>query len=137
MQSVNWPGTFIATQLTDQDLRQYFLYLTNVKKVSRSPSTIVLCAVKFLYDKTLHRQWPTLQLIRPAYQRKLPAVLSRDEVRLSTVRPGIPPAELVVMLALRNTLPEFLARSDVASIFTKFIRDRIDLNRFEGLRLAG
>jgi len=68
-------------QLTEQDLRQYFLYLTNVKKVSRSTTTIMLCAVKFLYDKTLHRQWPTLQLIRPAYQRRLPAVLSRDEVR--------------------------------------------------------
>lgn len=54
-----------------------------------------------------------------------------------TIRPGIPPSELVVMLALRNSLPEFLARSGSAAIFTKFIRDRIDLNRFEGLRLAG
>lgn len=68
-------------QLSEQDLRQYFLYLTNEKKVSRSTTTIALCGVKFLYEKTLHRQWPTLQLIRPAYQRKLPAVLSRDEVR--------------------------------------------------------
>lgn len=56
---------------------------------------------------------------------------------LCTVRPGVPPSELVVMLALRNTLPEFLARSHIAPFFTKFIRDRIDLNRFEGLRLAG
>lgn len=54
-----------------------------------------------------------------------------------TIRSGIPPSELIVMLALRNTLPEFLARSSPAASFTKFIRDRIDLNRFEGLRLAG
>jgi len=54
-----------------------------------------------------------------------------------TIRPGLPPSELVVMIALRNTLPEFLARSHITHIFTKFIRDRIDLNRFEGLRLAG
>lgn len=67
-------------QLTEHDLRQYFLYLTNDKKLSRSSTTIALCAVKFLYQKTLHRQWPTLQLIRPAFERKLPAVLSRDEV---------------------------------------------------------
>src|SRR5438874_8343025 len=67
-------------QLNEQDLRQYFLYLTNVKKVSRSTTTIALCGVKFLYEKTLRRQWPTLQLIRPAFERKLPAVLSRDEV---------------------------------------------------------
>src|ERR1051326_4018222 len=68
-------------QLTEQDLRQYFLYLTNEKKISRSTTTIAVCAVKFLYEKTLRRQWPTLQLIRPAYERKLPVVLSRDEVR--------------------------------------------------------
>ena len=68
-------------QLSEQDLRQYFLFLTMEKKVSRSTTTIALCAVKFLYEKTLRRQWPTLQLIRPAFERKLPAVLSHDEVR--------------------------------------------------------
>jgi len=67
-------------QLSEEDLRQYFLHLTRVQKVSRSTATIALCAIKFLYEKTLRRQWPTLQLIRPAYERKLPAVLSRDEV---------------------------------------------------------
>lgn len=69
-------------QLSEQDLRQYFLYLTNEKKASRSTATIALCGVKFLYQKTLRRQWPTLQLIRPAYSRKLPVVLTRDEVHL-------------------------------------------------------
>jgi hypothetical protein len=56
---------------------------------------------------------------------------------LCTIRPGIPPSELVVMTAMRNALPEFLAGSGQASIFRKFIRDRIDLSRAEGLRLAG
>ncbi len=56
---------------------------------------------------------------------------------LCTVRPGIPPSELVVMSALRHSLPEFLARSAPTAIFTKFLRDRIDLSRAEGFRLAG
>jgi site-specific recombinase XerD len=68
-------------QLSEQDLRQYFLHLTNVKKVSRSTTTIALCAVKFLYEKTLQQQWPTLQLVRPPKQYRLPVVLSREEVR--------------------------------------------------------
>ena len=68
-------------QLQEQDLREYFLYLTGERKVSRSTTTIALCAVKFLCEKTLRRQWPTLELIRPAFEKKLPAVLSRDEVR--------------------------------------------------------
>jgi hypothetical protein len=56
---------------------------------------------------------------------------------LSTIRQGIPPSELVVMTALRFSLPEFLARSASTAMFTKFLRDRLDLNRAEGLRLAG
>ena len=56
---------------------------------------------------------------------------------LRTIRPGIPPSELVTACALRNTLPEFLAGSKETLAFTKFIMERIDLNCFEGLRLTG
>jgi hypothetical protein len=56
---------------------------------------------------------------------------------LCTIRSGIPPSELVVMGALRNALPEFLAGCGPAAILRKFLRDRIDLSRAEGLRLAG
>jgi integrase/recombinase XerD len=68
-------------QLNDQDLRQYFLYLTTEKKLSRSSTTIALCAIKFFYERTLHQQWPTLELMRPRKHHPLPVVLSRDEVR--------------------------------------------------------
>jgi hypothetical protein len=56
---------------------------------------------------------------------------------LATVRPGLPPSELVVMTALRNSFPEFLARSVLASNFTKFLRDRFDPDRAAGFPLAG
>jgi len=46
-------------QLSEQDLRQYFLHLTNVKKVSRSTTTIALCGVKFLFEKSLGRHAST------------------------------------------------------------------------------
>src|SRR4030095_10849651 len=52
-------------QLSDEDLRQYFLYLTNDKKASRSGLTIALCAFKFFYEQTLQQAWPTLSLVRP------------------------------------------------------------------------
>jgi len=55
---------------------------------------------------------------------------------LRTVRPGICPSELVVATALRNSLPEFLAGSSCAPDLAKFIRDRIDLERAEGTKLA-
>lgn len=55
---------------------------------------------------------------------------------IRTVRPGLAPSELVTAIALRNTLPQFLADSTEASILAKFLRDRIDLDRAEGIRLV-
>src|SRR5436309_6990563 len=68
-------------KVTEEELRQYFLYLANEKKSARSTTTIALCGIKFFYERTLRRDWPTLQLVRPAPAHKLPVVLSREEVR--------------------------------------------------------
>lgn len=56
---------------------------------------------------------------------------------LRTIRPGIPPSEMVTAMALRSSLPEFLMGTRKTSAFTKFITERIDIDRAEGLRLAG
>jgi integrase/recombinase XerD len=77
-------------QLNDEDLRQYFLHLTNEKRLSRSSTTIALCGIKFFYDRTLQQQWPSLQLVRPAPEHKLPVVLSRTEVRRILAEVQIP-----------------------------------------------
>jgi len=55
---------------------------------------------------------------------------------LRTVRPKLAPSELVVAIALRNTLPEFLATAAKTSILVKFIRARLDLSRSEGTSLV-
>jgi integrase/recombinase XerD len=75
-------------QISEEELRQYFLYLKNVKNASRSTITLALCGIKFFYERTLQRQWATLALVRPPREKKLPVVLSVDEVRqiLSRVR---------------------------------------------------
>jgi site-specific recombinase XerD len=46
--------------ITEEDLRDYFLYGKNVKKWSRSTSTVALCGIKFFFDHTIKRPWPTL-----------------------------------------------------------------------------
>jgi integrase/recombinase XerD len=66
--------------ISEEDLRQYFLHLTLAQKVSRSCATIALCAMRFLFEKTLHRPWPSLDLMRPPKLKKLPVVLSKPEV---------------------------------------------------------
>jgi integrase/recombinase XerD len=66
--------------VTEEELRQYFLYLKNDKQVSRSGFTIALCGLKFFYERTLHREWATLDLPRRTREKKLPVVLSTTEV---------------------------------------------------------
>ncbi|HME09914.1 MAG TPA: IS4 family transposase, partial [Bryobacteraceae bacterium] len=55
---------------------------------------------------------------------------------LRTIRPGIPPSELVVATALRQRLPEFLLTTDPANIFAKFIAERQDTNKMQTFHLA-
>ena len=68
-------------RITEEELRQYFLYLKNVKRASRSACTIALCGIKFFYQHTLKREWVTFELVRPPREKKLPVVLSTAEVR--------------------------------------------------------
>jgi site-specific recombinase XerD len=75
-------------QISPEDLRSYFLHLTSEKQISRSSCTVALCAIKFLYEYTLKREWPMFDLIRPKKAIKLPVVLSIEEVAqiLHTIR---------------------------------------------------
>src|SRR5881275_1137888 len=68
-------------QVSEEELRRYFLHLTLEKKVARATATIALCGIKFLFQNTLQRSWTSLKLIRPPKEKKLPVVLSRQEVQ--------------------------------------------------------
>ena len=68
-------------QITDEELRQYFLHIKNNKKWSRAGITIALCGIKFFYEHTLKCQWPIFNVVRPHAEKKLPVILSREEVR--------------------------------------------------------
>jgi hypothetical protein len=57
-------------QISDEELRQYFLFVKNVKHWSRSGTTIALCGLKFFYEHTLQRSLATLQLVRPPREKK-------------------------------------------------------------------
>ena len=68
--------------ITEEELRQYFLYLKNDKHASRSGYTIALHGLRFFYTYTLKRTDVTLDWVRPAQEKKLPVVFSTAEVRL-------------------------------------------------------
>ena len=55
---------------------------------------------------------------------------------LRTIRPGIPPSELVVATALRQRMPQFLLDNSECNIFAKFILDRQDQDKIALFRMA-
>lgn len=97
-------------QIREEKLRQYFLYLSQVRKVSPSTFQIALSAIKFFHEYTLQRGWATLDLVRPAREQKLPVVLSVEEV--SRVLACVPPGALPGLFECHLCLRAALARGD-------------------------
>lgn len=68
-------------QLSEEELRQYLLYLIKEKGAARGTCLIALNGIRFLYEQTLQRDYVRLKQIRLPKEKKLPVVLSREEVR--------------------------------------------------------
>jgi site-specific recombinase XerD len=77
-------------QISEAELRQYFLYLKNVKHYSRPTMTIAICGIRFFYEQTLNRNWAIFGIVRPAPEKKLPVILSLAEVRQILGRVRLP-----------------------------------------------
>jgi len=67
-------------QITDEQIRKYLLYLVSKKNVSTSYQNQAINAIKFYYEKIIGRSTITYYLQRPKKEKKLPVVLSEEEV---------------------------------------------------------
>ncbi|GFO56249.1 integrase [Geomonas sp. Red276] len=97
--------------LTDEEIRQFFVYLINERKLSRSSITVYLCGIKFFFEKTLKRPMAHLDIVRSRPPKRLPVVLSQDEVRtiLKLVRRPICWMALVLIYACGLRISEGVA----------------------------
>ena len=68
-------------RITEEELRNYFLHVKNVKKWKRATVTIAICGIKFFYTQTLNKEWTIFDLVRPQHERRLPVILTRDEIQ--------------------------------------------------------
>jgi len=66
--------------ISEPELRDYVLELNSGKRVKGSTAKMQLCGIKFFFRNTLQRRWPSLALMRSPKARRLPVVLSREEV---------------------------------------------------------
>lgn len=67
-------------QLSEDQVRDYLLFLKNDKHFAASTLRLAYCSIKFFYNRTVPRDWPTLKCLRISKPKTLPDVLSIDEV---------------------------------------------------------
>jgi integrase len=67
--------------VSEEELQKYFLHRKNVNKWAPNTMHICYCGIRFFFEHVLKRDWQILNLIRAQNERRLPAVLSIEEVR--------------------------------------------------------
>lgn len=75
-------------QLGPEHIRQYQLFLIKDKQASQSTCIQLVCALRFLYTHTLNRKIEIERIPFPRRERKLPLILSREEVQALLKSPG-------------------------------------------------
>ena len=63
-------------RLGPKHIREYQLFLVEQKKVSWTVFNQTVCALRFFYHQTLHRNWMIEHIPYPRHEQKLPVVLS-------------------------------------------------------------
>ena len=67
-------------RLGPEDVRTYQVYLIHQKHASSSALQQTVCALRFLYRNTLGKEWALPYIPAPKREKKLPVVLSQEEV---------------------------------------------------------
>ena len=67
--------------ITEAELEAYFLRRKNVDRWSPNTMRICYCGIRFYFTNVLQRNWQLFNILRAKSESRLPAVLSREEVR--------------------------------------------------------
>jgi len=69
------------------EIRAWQLFLLNEKKVKQSTYIQAVCGLRFFYTVTLNRKIEIERIPLPRYEKKLPLILSKEEVRALLTAP--------------------------------------------------
>ncbi len=68
-------------QLGPEEIRKWQLFLLNEKRVRHSTYIQAVCGLRFFYRNTLNQKIEMDRIPLPRYEKKLPLILSKDEVK--------------------------------------------------------
>lgn len=69
-------------ELGDEEIRTYLYHLIEERKASQAVISQSYSALKFFFEKTLQKHWNVSRIPRSKQRKKLPGVLSKQEVEL-------------------------------------------------------
>lgn len=67
-------------QIIQSDLEDYFLHRENIDKWASSTMRISQCGIRFYFRNVLERDWSIFNYLSTKRERKLPSILSKEEV---------------------------------------------------------
>ncbi len=79
-QFLRW-AKFEPEDLSEDEVRNYILYLREDKKLSARSINVAAYGLRFFFTYTLPRQWPVFGLLRVKIPETLPVVLTQSETR--------------------------------------------------------
>ena len=68
-------------KISEEELIDYFIHRQEVTEWSPATMRICYSGIKFFFINVLKRKWHTLKLAKAKREKRLPAILSREEVR--------------------------------------------------------
>jgi len=69
-------------QITEEELTRYFIHRQDINKWQPNTMRICYSAIKFFYLHVVQRDWHLLKVIKAPTEKRLPSVLSREEVNV-------------------------------------------------------
>ena len=67
-------------RITETELEDYFLHRENIDKWAGSTMRISQCGIRFFFENVLERKWQIFKYLSTQRERKLPCILSKEEV---------------------------------------------------------
>jgi site-specific recombinase XerD len=67
--------------LGDSEIREYLHYCITERKLNEGTVNTIYSSLRFFYEVTLEREWKVKKLFRIKVPRKLPVVLSKEEIK--------------------------------------------------------
>jgi site-specific recombinase XerD len=67
-------------QISEEELRDYFLYRRNDCQWASNTLKICYSGIRFFYEHVVQREWHIFQILKAQKEKRLPCILSREEV---------------------------------------------------------